>query len=355
MGKGFQGTYNIYKKQLHLFSATHGGKIQEGIVITDLNDPKLDEILGHYADELRMDLELVEGAGFPFDRERYLKGLQTPVFFGSAINNFGVQELLDTFVELAPAPQPRQATTREVSPYEPEFSAVAFKIQANMDPAHRDRLAFMRICSGKFTRGMKVRHHRLDKEIQIANATIFMAQDRTGVEEAWPGDIIGVHNHGTIRIGDTFSEKEPLKFTGIPNFAPEHFRRVILKNPLKSKQLNKGLTQLSEEGAVQLFRPMTNNDYILGAVGVLQFDVIIARLKDEYGVEAIYEPVQTETARWVTCAQQKLLDQFVREFQANMALDAEGALAYLAPSRWRLDYTMEQWPDIVFHTTREKI
>jgi peptide chain release factor 3 len=232
---------------------------------------------------------------------------------------------------------------------------VAFKIQANMDPAHRDRLAFVRICSGKFTRGMKVRHHRLGKEIQIANATIFMAQDRTGVEEAWPGDIIGVHNHGTIRIGDTFTEKEPLKFTGIPNFAPEHFRRVILKNPLKSKQLNKGLTQLSEEGAVQLFRPMMNNDYILGAVGVLQFDVIMSRLKDEYGVEAVYEPVQTETARWVTCDQQKILDQFTREFQSNMALDAEGALTYLAPSKWRLDYTMEQWPDIAFHTTREKI
>ena len=355
MGKQFQGTYNIHKKQLHLFSATHGGKIQEGIVITDLNDPKLDELLGNHADELRMNLELLEGAGYPFDRERYLQGKQTPVFFGSAINNFGVQELLDTFVELAPAPKPRKTTTREVSPYETDFSAVAFKIQANMDPAHRDRLAFVRICSGKFTRGMKVRHHRLGKEIQISNATIFMAQDRTGVEEAWPGDIIGVHNHGTIRIGDTFSDKEPLKFTGIPNFAPEHFRRVILKNPLKSKQLNKGLTQLSEEGAVQLFRPMMNNDYILGAVGVLQFDVIISRLKDEYGVEAIYEPVQTETARWVTCDQQKILDQFSREFQSNMALDAEGALTYLAPSKWRLDYTIEQWPDIVFHTTREKI
>ncbi|MDD4649985.1 MAG: EF-Tu/IF-2/RF-3 family GTPase, partial [Desulfoplanes sp.] len=269
--------------------------------------------------------------------------------------NFGVQELLDTFVELAPAPRPRQTTTREVSPYEPEFSGVAFKIQANMDPAHRDRIAFVRICSGKFTRGMKVRHHRIDKEIQISNATIFMAQDRTGVEEAWPGDIIGVHNHGTIKIGDTFTEKEVLKFTGIPNFAPEHFRRVILKNPLKSKQLNKGLEQLSEEGAVQLFRPLLSNDHILGAVGVLQFDVIIARLRDEYGVEAIYEPVQTETARWVTSDQQKTLDRFSREFQSNMALDSEGALAYLAPSKWRLDYTIEQWPDIVFHTTREKV
>ena len=355
MGKDFKGTYNIHKKQLHLFSATHGGKIQQGIVINDLNDPKLDELLGDQAEDLRMNLELLEGAGYPFDRERYLKGLQTPVFFGSAINNFGVQELLDTFVELAPTPRPRQTTTREVSPYEPEFSGVAFKIQANMDPAHRDRIAFVRICSGRFVRGMKVRHHRINKEIQISNATIFMAQDRTGVEEAWPGDIIGVHNHGTIKIGDTFTEKEVLKFTGIPNFAPEHFRRVILKNPLKSKQLNKGLEQLSEEGAVQLFRPKLGNDYILGAVGVLQFDVIIARLRDEYGVEAIYEPVQTETARWVTSDQQKSLDLFSREFQSNMALDGEGALTYLAPSKWRLDYTIEQWPDIVFHTTREKV
>jgi peptide chain release factor 3 len=230
---------------------------------------------------------------------------------------------------------------------------VVFKIQANMDPAHRDRIAFMRICSGRFQRGMRVRHHRIGKEVQIANAIIFMAQDRAGVEEAWPGDIIGIHNHGTIKIGDTFTDKEPLKFTGIPNFAPEHFRRVRLANPLKSKQLEKGLLQLAEEGAVQVFRPMENNEYILGAVGLLQFDVIVARLRDEYSADALYEPAPIEAARWIDCPDRQRLDAFVKDVRANMALDAEGNLTYLAPNAWRLGRTMELWPEIVFRTTRE--
>ncbi|NCD25900.1 MAG: peptide chain release factor 3 [Deltaproteobacteria bacterium] len=354
MGKGFKGTYSIYKKQIHLFSATHGGRIQQGVVINDVNDPKLDELLGLQADDLRRDLELLEGAGNPFSVERYLAGEQTPVFFGSAINNFGVQEMLDTFVELAPCPKPRQTVTREVSPFEEEFSGVVFKIQANMDKAHRDRIAFLRICSGKYTKGMKIRHHRLDKDVQISNATIFMAQDRTGVEEAYAGDIIGLHNHGTIRIGDTFSQKEELKFTGIPNFAPEHFRKVILKSPLKAKQLQKGLLQLAEEGAVQVFRPLLGNDYILGAVGVLQFDVIISRLKDEYAVDAIYQPVNLSAARWVDCGDKSLLDRFQKDLLSSLAMDSEGNLALLVDSAWRLEYIMEQWPDITFHTTREK-
>ena len=299
-------------------------------------------------------MELLEGAGYPFDKERYLAGKQTPVFFGSAINNFGVQEMLDSFVELAPSPRPRATTTREVSPFEKNFSAVAFKIQANMDPAHRDRIAFMRICSGKFTRGMKVQHHRIGKEVQIANATIFMAQDRTGVEEAFPGDIIGVHNHGTIKIGDTFtSAKEELKFTGIPNFAPEHFRRVILKDPLKSKQLNKGLHQLAEEGAVQLFKPLGNNDNILGAVGILQFDVIISRLKDEYSVSALYEPVEYHTARWLYSDDIKELDGIKKRYPRFVALDGDENLTFLAPSQWRLQQAEEEWPKIEFRKTRE--
>ena len=355
MGKEFKGTYNIFKQRLHLFSATHGGKIQKGNIIEDLNDPKLDELLGDQATQLRDELELLEGAGYPFDIKRYLAGKQTPVFFGSAINNFGVQEMLDTFVELAPVPRPRSTTTREVSPYETDFSGVVFKIQANMDKAHRDRIAFMRICSGKFTRGMKVRHHRIDKDIQLSNATIFMAQDRAGVEEAFPGDIIGLHNHGTIKIGDTFTDKEELKFTGIPNFAPEHFRRVVLRTPLKAKQLQKGLIQLAEEGAVQVFRPLKNNDYILGAVGVLQFDVIMSRLQDEYGVEAQYLPVSLHTARWVSAEDKRTLETFQRNYQNDIALDAEGNLTYLADSGWRLDYTMEQCPDITFSTTRETL
>jgi peptide chain release factor 3 len=221
-----------------------------------------------------------------------------------------------------------------------------------MDPAHRDRIAFIRICSGRFHRGMKVMHHRIGKELILSNATIFMAQDRANVEEAFPGDIIGIHNHGTIKIGDTFTEKEPLKFTGIPNFAPEHFRRVILRNPMKAKQLQKGLSQLTEEGAVQVFRPVVGNDYILGAVGALQFDVTIARLKDEYGVDATYEAFEAQRARWID-GDSKMLDEFEKKNSTRLARDMEGNLTYLAPSEWQLNYMMEQWPDMVFHRTRE--
>jgi len=353
MGKRFKGVYNLYRKELRLFTPGGETRHRSALVITDLADPQLDELLGDQAEELRADIELLEGAANPFELAEYLKGNQTPVFFGSGVNNFGVEELLDALVDLAPAPGTRATTTREVSPLEESFSGFVFKIQANMDPMHRDRIAFLRICSGRFTRGMKVRHHRLGKDVAIANATIFMAQDRANVEEAWPGDIIGVHNHGTIKIGDTFSDKEPLKFTGIPSFAPEHFRRVRLKNPLKAKQLDKGLLQLAEEGAVQVFRPLLGNDYILGAVGVLQFDVTITRLKTEYGVDAIYEGIDFATARWIGCDDKKILAEFEKKSQSNLARDAEGNLAYLAPSEWRLGYVMEQWPAIVFHKTRE--
>ncbi len=353
MGKGFRGIYSLYRQELHLFSASDSERVQQGIVIRDLADPILDQMLGIQANDLRTDVELLSGAANPFILEDYLKGSQTPVFFGSAINNFGVRELLDAFVEVAPAPGIRTATTREVSPYEEPFSGVVFKIQANMDPAHRDRIAFLRICSGKFHRGMTVRHHRLGKDFTIHNATIFMAQDRSHVDEAYPGDIIGIHNHGTIQIGDTFTQKETLQFTGIPSFAPEHFRRVRLRNPLKTKQLEKGLTQLAEEGAVQLFRPILTKDYILGAVGLLQFDVIMARLRDEYGVDAVYETADFATARWVTCPDRKKLEEFQKELPSNLAVDTNGNMAYLAPSEWRLHYTTEQWPDITFHKTCE--
>ena len=285
--------------------------------------------------------------------EHYLRANQTPVFFGSAVNNFGVKELLDAFVEMAPAPQPRAAIERTVSPYEESFSGFVFKIQANMDPAHRDRIAFLRICSGKFTRGMKVIHNHSGKEMTLSNATIFMAQDRSNVEEAYPGDIIGLHNHGTIKIGDTFTVKESLKFTGIPSFAPEHFRRVRLLNPIKNKQLQKGLMQLSEEGAVQFFKPLSGNGFVLGAVGILQFDVTMARLKDEYGADAVTEPADYARARWVECGDRKKLEQFERENKNNLALDAQGHLTYLARSEWSLDYEMKQWPEITFLNTRE--
>jgi peptide chain release factor 3 len=354
MGKGFKGVYNLYRKELHLFTPGREIRAQDGEVITDLTDPRLDELLGPTAAAtLRDDVELLEGAANPFDHEHYLKGNQTPVFFGSAINNFGVRELLDAFVELSPMPRPRPAVTREVFPEEPDFSGFVFKIQANMDPAHRDRIAFLRVCSGKFVRGMKVIHHRLGKEMTIANATMFMARDRAHVEEAFPGDIIGIHNHGTIKIGDTFTTKEPLKFTGIPNFAPDHFRRVMLKNPLKLKQLQKGLVQLAEEGAVQYFRPLIGSDYILGAVGVLQFEVTMARLQEEYWVEAVYEPVSYTAARWIVCDDKKMLASFRQKHQDKLAHDAEGQLAFLAPSLWHLNYAMEQWPEVAFLKTRE--
>ncbi|MCK9363913.1 MAG: peptide chain release factor 3 [Syntrophales bacterium] len=353
MGKDFKGVYNIYRRSLHLFTPGKDSRKEAGITITDLDDPRLDDLLGSSAGRLREDIELIAGASSPFSMEEYLKGGQTPVFFGSAINNFGVRELLDAFVEMAPAPGPRMTTTRAVSPFEETFSGFVFKIQANMDLAHRDRIAFFRICSGKFTRGMKVMHHRIGREIVLANATIFMAQDRTNVEEAWPGDIIGIHNHGTIQTGDTFTEGEVMQFTGIPNFAPEHFRRVLVKNSLKIKQLQKGLTQLSEEGAVQVFKPLAGNDYILGAVGVLQFDVTMARLKTEYGVDASYETIDYTTARWVTCDDKKMLADFEKKNQNNLTLDADGHLTYLTTSEWRLGFVKEDWPGITFNKTRE--
>ena len=353
MGKRFKGVYNLFHKQLNLFSPGSDTREQNGIVINDLSDPILDELLGSQAEELRDEIELIEGAVNPFEKKHFLEGSQTPVFFGSAINNFGVKEMLDTFVEMAPPPGSRATVSREVSPYEKNFSGFTFKIQANMNPAHRDRIAFVRICSGIFRRGMKVVHHRIGKEVALANATIFMAQGRDNVAEAFPGDIIGIYNHGTIKIGDTFSEKELLKFTGIPNFAPEHFRRIHLKNAFKAKHLQKGLTQLAEEGTVQVFRPITGNGYILGAVGVLQFEVTMARLKTEYGVDALYEPVDFAVARWIECDDRKKLAEFEKMNMANLARDSQGCLSFLTNSEFRLNYCKEEWPEVAFYKTRD--
>jgi peptide chain release factor 3 len=354
MGKRFKGVYNLYNKTLHLFTPGKSRRSDEGVIIENLSDPQLDELLGSQAAELREEIELLEGAANPFDHKEYLKAGQTPVFFGSAINNFGVKELLEAFIDIAPAPAPRPTTTRTVAPDEDDFSGFVFKIQANMDPAHRDRIAFLRICSGRFQRGMKVQQHRIGKEVSLSNATIFMAQDRTNIEEAFPGDIIGIHNHGTIKIGDTFSQKEPLKFTGIPHFAPEHFCRVRLKDPLRIKHLQKGLLQLSEEGAIQVFKPVWGSDNILGAVGILQFDVTMARLKDEYSVYADYEKTDYAAARWVTSSDTKKMEDFSKKHQTNLATDTEGNLVYLALNEWRLTHTMEEWPQIKFLKTMEK-
>ncbi len=352
MGKRFRGTYHLYTKELTFFDPEADRGTGRTVTVQGLDDPKLDELLGSQVEELRNEVELLEGACHPFEQEAYLAGLQTPVFFGSAINTFGVQQLLDTFVEHAPSPLPREAASRTVSPYEEPFTGFVFKIQANMDPAHRDRIAFFRICSGKFTRGMKVKHLRLNRDMQIANATIFMAQDRTNVEEAYPGDIIGIHNHGIIKIGDTFTQGEALKYTGIPNFAPEHFRKVRLLDPMKSKALEKGLVQLAEEGTTQVFRPLMGSDWIVGAVGILQFDVVMHRLEYEYNVKATYEPASYATARWVT-GEKKRLEEFEKKEKMSLFTDGEGNLAYLAGSQWRLDNTMDTWKDLAFHATRE--
>jgi len=356
MGKRLQGVFHLWYETLHLFSATHGGKMQEGEVIKGLDNPRLDEVLGEsVAEELREEIELVRGASHEFDREAYLKGELTPVFFGSAINNFGIEELLNEFIQFAPSPQPRQTTLREVRPEEEKFSGFVFKIQANMDPQHRDRIAFLRICSGMYQKGMKARHVRIKKEVKFADAVTFMAADRGHIETAYPGDIIGLHNHGGIRIGDSFSvNNEELVFTGIPNFAPELFRRARLKDPLKMKALQKGLAQLCEEGATQLFKPRINNDLILGAVGVLQFDVVAQRLKDEYKVECQFEAVAVRTARWVKCDDDKIFQQFQIKVAANLAQDHSGEWVYLANTRINLQMTEERWPDVQFLATREQ-
>ncbi len=353
MGKQFKGVYHLYDNTIHLFSATHGGKIQQGEIIEGLHNPRLDEVLGVTAKDFRDEIELVQGASHEFDQQAFLDGLLSPVLFGSAINNFGVDEFLDFFVKTAPEPQARATTTREISATEEKFSGFVFKIQANMDPAHRDRIAFLRVCSGTYSKGMKLKHVRIGKDIKIQNAITFMASERDHVEEAFPGDIIGLHNHGTIQIGDTFTQGESLKFTGIPNFAPELFRRVVLKDPLRLKSLQKGLEQLSEEGASQVFKPLNNNELIVGAVGVLQFDVVAYRLKDEYNVDCIFESSNITAARWVESENEKNLDEMISKTSINLAYDHAGSLTYLAPTRVNLDLAIERYPNVDFRATRE--
>ncbi|MDO6721233.1 peptide chain release factor 3 [Psychrosphaera sp. 1_MG-2023] len=353
-GKLFKGVYHIHRDEVILYNTGKGHTIQEVRTIKGVNTPELDEAVGEdLAEQLREELELVIGASNEFDLELFLAGELTPVFFGTALGNFGVDHMLDGLTEWAPTPMPRDTNERQVVASEADFSGFVFKIQANMDPKHRDRVAFMRIVSGKYEKGMKMKHVRLGKDVRISDALTFVAGDRSAVEEAFPGDIIGLHNHGTIQIGDTFTQGEAFKFAGIPNFAPELFRRIRLKDPLKQKQLLKGLIQLSEEGAVQVFRPMQNNDLIVGAVGVLQFDVVVQRLKSEYNVEAIYEPVNVATARWVECEDVKKFEDFKRKCATNLALDGGDNLTYIAPTRVNLNLSMERYPEVSFLETRE--
>ncbi|TVZ37935.1 peptide chain release factor 3 [Alteromonadaceae bacterium 2753L.S.0a.02] len=353
MGKEFRGVYNLYTDTIHVYRQGQGHTIPEDLQIKGIASAEATNLLGAYADELREEIELVRGATHEFDLEAYLAGDLTPVFFGTALGNFGVREMLDGFVEWAPPPLGRDTTQRQVAAREEDFSGFIFKIQANMDPKHRDRIAFMRVCSGRYTKGMKMRHVRLGKDVKIADAVTFLAGDRSQVEEAISGDIIGLHNHGTIQIGDTFTTGEELRFSGIPHFAPELFRRIRLKDPLKTKQLQRGLQQLSEEGSTQVFFPINNNDIVVGAVGVLQFEVVAFRLKDEYKVEAIYEPVNVNTARWVECNDEKKFAEFKRKCADNLAIDGGGHLTYLAPTRVNLSLSEERYPDVTFRATRE--
>jgi peptide chain release factor 3 len=353
MGRSLKGVYHLLKDRIYLYTTASREQASSIEVIDKLDSPEAREMLGNDFDNFCAEIELVKGACPEFSVDNYLAAEQTPVFFGSAISNFGVQELLDEFVDHAPAPGPRETEGRTVEPQEDNLTGFIFKIQANMDPGHRDRIAFMRICSGEYKKGMRLKHLRIGKEMKIADAITFMAADRQHAETAYAGDIIGLHNHGTINIGDSFSEGEDIRFSGIPSFAPEIFQRAILKDPLKLKALKKGLAQLCEEGATQLFRPLRNNDLILGAVGPLQFDVVAHRLKDEYRVDCQFEPINVMTARWIDVDDEQLLQDFQRKAHDNLALDHSESLVYIAPTKVNLSLTEERWPDIAFRETRD--
>ena len=353
MGRELKGVYHLLQDRIYLYENVGRQKKSAQTIVDGLHSAAAAEVLGSDVVAFRDEIELVKGACPELNIEDYLGGRQSPVFFGSALANFGVKELLDEFVQHAPPPLPRETEQRIVQPDENQLTGFVFKIQANMDPGHRDRIAFMRVCSGEYQQGQRVLHVRTGKEMKIADAITFMAADRLHAESAYAGDIIGLHNHGTINIGDSFSEGEVLKFTGIPNFAPEIFRRAVLKDPLRLKALQKGLAQLCEEGATQLFKPLRNNDLILGAVGQLQFEVVAHRLLDEYKVECQFEAINVATARWVVCDDRKMLAEFERKAHDNLALDHGDSLVYIAPTRVNLSLTEERWPDIRFIQTRD--
>ena len=358
MGRHFKGIFDLLSDSVRLYDKRQNGSALQRVVEGGLENPLLDQLIGSMAQELRDEIALVRGASHAFDCQAFLNGELTPVFFGSAINNFGIEELMDRLVDFAPGPQPRKVNvsdreTRMLCTNEECFTGFVFKIQANMDPNHRDRLAFVRVCSGSFQKGMKLQHVRLNRDIKVNNALALVASSREQIERAYPGDIIGLHNHGTIRVGDTFTQGEKLVFTGIPKFAPELFKRVHLKVPLKLKALQRGLVQLCEEGATQLYRPIVNNDLILGAVGALQFDVVRHRLKHEYNVDCEFEPVQVQLARWVVCDDSVELLAFKNKLAANLAMDHSDELVYMAPTRVNLQMVEEKWPRIRFHAIRE--
>jgi peptide chain release factor 3 len=353
MGSSFKGVYNLYNRSLYLFNPGENKLTDEGLSIEDMNDSLIDLRLGEYASQLRSDVELIDGVYHPFELKQYLDGNVAPVFFGSAINNFGVRELLDTFIDIAPAPGFRAADSRTVSPGEKNFSGFVFKIHANLDPRHRDRIAFLRVCSGKFDRNKFYRHVRLRKDIRFRNPASFMAQEKTLIEEAYPGDVIGLYDTGNFKIGDTLTEGETIMFQGIPNFSPEFFKEVINTDPVKSKQLAKGIEQLADEGVAQLFTQNQGNRRIIGTVGELQFDVIQYRLQHEYGASCRFNPLNFYKACWITSEDNQKMEAFCRYKTDQLAFDKDGNLVFFADSKWSLKHAMEDNPEISFHLTSE--
>ena len=354
MGQRFKGVYSLYEKKLVLFRPHGKQQEEESIEITDLQSETLEELVGEEAaDELREEVEMINSVYPDFDQQAYLEGKLSPVFFGSAINNFGVRELLDCFVEIAPPPLPRHTEEREVLPDEDKFAGFVFKIHANMDPKHRDRIAFMRVCSGKFERNTNYLHVRQQRKMKFPNPTSFMAERKTVVDEAYPGDVVGLYDSGNFKIGDSVTEGEVLHFKGIPSFSPEQFRYVNNADPLKYKQLDKGLTQLMDEGVAQLFVKEDNNRKIIGTVGALQFEVIQYRLEHEYGAKCSYEPLRLYKACWISCKDSKALEEFRRRRTKDLARDKHGQLVYLAESAWSLKMAQENHPEVQFHFTSE--
>jgi len=353
MGKAFRGVFDLRHDRLLRFSPGGERAGADTEEIEGLDNPRLDALYPDETAALRRDVLLLRSASPPLDPDEFLAGRQTPVFFGSAINNFGVQEILQALVEWAPPPQPRDGGPRVVDPAEAPFTGFVFKIQANMDPRHRDRVAFFRVCSGRYTPGIKVRHLRTGREMKIGNALTFMANERVASQDAVAGDILGIHNHGQLQIGDALTEGESLSFRGIPYFAPELFRVARPRDPLKSKQLSKGLQELGEEGAIQVFAPATGNVLLLGAVGPLQFEIVAHRLASEYGVDALYETANISTARWLTFPDAPTRREFEREQAGALAADVDGNPVFLATNKYNLQVTMERWKKVGFHATRE--
>ncbi|HEY0667402.1 MAG TPA: peptide chain release factor 3 [Sphingobacteriaceae bacterium] len=355
-GHTFKGVYNRYHKELNLFEASKTKIAEQVIKINDIHDKELVEHLGEKpVKQLQDDLELIEGVYGDLDKDLYLEGLLAPVFFGSAINNFGIRELLDTFIDIAPNPKSREAVEREVKATEKAFTGFVFKIHANLDPNHRDRIAFLRVCSGKFERNTFYYHTRLNKKLKFANPMDFLANEKTLVQEAWPGDVVGLYDSGNFKIGDTLTEGEKLQFKGIPRFSPEIFKEVENRDPLRTKQLEKGLEQLTDEGVAQLFIQQPGNRKIIGTVGELQFEVIAFRLEKEYGAKCYFRPLSFSRSNWATSTDKKALESLIQRRASNIAYDKAGNVVYLGDSDWAINLAKNDFPEIEFHSTSETI